>query len=125
MYNEQAFVPSQRPEMLRLEHSRGRVSIASRCAITVILLAICALTLSLTTRFTVPSAKAGKGTAVSSQSLGTKALQPTAPASGFTLFQPPRSSSFVVSAVVPSTNLTSETWLYNRPPPHFLLISLK
>jgi hypothetical protein len=114
--------------MAMLEHSRARVSFASRCGIAVVLLAICSLTVSLATRFTSLSpevqSEVRKGTTVKSQSLDAQrqrllsnGLQWTAPASSFTLFQPPRSSVFAVSVVIPSTNLSSESWLYNRPPP--------
>jgi hypothetical protein len=110
--------------MVMLEHSRARVSLGSRCRIAVVLLAILCLTVSLATRFTVLGPDVQKVTTVKSQSPDAKrqhllsnALQWTAPASSFTLFQPPRSSVFAVSVVIPSTNLSSESWLYNRPPP--------
>src|ERR1035437_9657943 len=110
--------------MVMLEHSRARANFASRCRIAIVLLAICSLTVSLATRYTALGAEVQKVTTVKSQSPDAKrqhllsnALQWTAPASSFTLFQPPRSFVLTVSAVVPSTNLTSESWLYNRPPP--------
>jgi hypothetical protein len=113
--------------MVMLEHPRA-ARLWSRCRIVVVVLAICCLTVSVATRYTV------LGTEVQSevrnvttvkplsldarrQHLLSNALQWTAPASYFTLFQPPRSSVLTVSAVVPSTNLSSESWLYNRPPP--------
>jgi hypothetical protein len=127
MYNELAFYPTQRSEMLRFQHARGRVSLASRCAITVILLAVFSLTVSLATRFSAVSARAGQGTSVSAQSLEgktqrllIKALQLSAPVARFTLFEPPRSSSFLASAVFPFTTFSSEIWLYDRPPPSYL-----
>src|ERR1039458_1290034 len=110
--------------MVMLEHSRAGVSFGSRCRIAVVVLAICSLTVSLATRYTVQGPEVQKVTTVKSQSPDAKrqhllsnALQWTAPASSFTLFQPPRSSVFAVSVVVPPTNLSSESWLYNRPPP--------
>ncbi len=114
--------------MAMLEHSRARVSFWTRCRIAVVLLAICSLTVSLATRYTVLGPEVQpelrKVTTVKSQSPDGKrqhllgdGLQWTAPASSFTLFQPPRSSVFNVSAAVPSINLNFETWLYNRPPP--------
>jgi hypothetical protein len=110
--------------MVMLEHSRARVRLASRCRIAVVLLAIFFLTVSLATRYTVLGPELQKVTTVKSgspdakrQHLLSDGLQWTAPASGFTLFQPPQSSVLTVSAVFPSTNLSSESWLYNRPPP--------
>jgi hypothetical protein len=110
--------------MVMLEHFRARVSLGSRSRIAVVLVVICSLTVSLATRYTVLGSEAQKVTTVKPQSLDAKrqhllsnALQWTAPASSFTLFQPPRSSVLAVSAVVPSTNLSAEIWLYNRPPP--------
>ncbi len=109
--------------MLRVKHSRVRIDIASWCRIAVVVLAVFSLTASLATRYCLHS-EAQNVTTVKSQSpdshrqrlLG-NALQWTAPAESFTLFQPPRSSVLTVSVVVPSTNLISESWLYNRPPP--------
>jgi hypothetical protein len=110
--------------MLRFTYCGGRARIASWCAIAVVLLATGSITVSLATRFSGMGAKSGKGTTISSQSvegktqrLLTKALQSSAPAARFTLFEPPRSSRFVVSSVFPLTSFRSETWLYNRPPP--------
>ena len=107
-----------------VEHSRDRVSWRSMFRIAVVLLAICSLTVSVATRYTVLVPDIQKVTIAKSQSADAKTqrllsngLQWTAPASSLTLFQPPRSSVFTVSAVVPSTNLSSESWLYNRPPP--------
>jgi hypothetical protein len=107
-----------------LKHSRARGSLWFRCRIAVVLLAICSLTASVATRYTTLATEVQKVATVKSQSpdaqrqrLLSNALQWTAPAASFTLFQPPRSSVFAVSVVVPSTNLSSESWLYNRPPP--------
>jgi len=109
--------------MLMLE-PRHRASFTSRCWSAVIVLAICSLTMSLATRFTVASAQDLNSTTVKSQlpdakrqNLLANAFQWNAPTAGFTLFQPPRPSVLAVSVVVPSINLRSETWLYNRPPP--------
>jgi hypothetical protein len=110
--------------MVMLEHSRARVNFASRCRIAVVLLAICSLTASLATRYTAQGSEVQKATTVKSQSPDVKrqhllnnALQLLAPGSSFALFQPPRSSVLTVSVVIPSTNLSSESSLYNRPPP--------
>jgi hypothetical protein len=110
--------------MLMLERSRHRASVTSRCWSAVIVLAICSLTMSLATRFTVAGATGQNSTTVKSelpdakrQHLLANAFQWNAPTPGFTLFQPPRPSVLAVSVAVPSINLRSETWLYNRPPP--------
>jgi hypothetical protein len=127
MYNALESV-SPGPEMVKLEHSRAHASLWSRCRIVVVVLAICCLTVSVATRYTVLSpevqSEVRNVTTVKPLSLDARrqhllsnALQWTAPASNFTLFHPPRSSVLTVSAVVPSTNLSSESWLYNRPPP--------
>src|SRR5208283_1757741 len=110
--------------MVMTEHSRARSSLWSRCRIAIVVLAIFSLTASLATRYSALGSEVQKIAAVKSQSpdaqrqrlLG-NALQWTAPAASFTLFQPPRSSVLTVSVVIPSTNLDSESWLYNRPPP--------
>ena len=114
----------QRFEMMLLENSRVRVGFASWRGVAVILLAICALTISLATRFTVPGPEVQKFATVNSQSpdaktqhlLG-KAIPWTAPVAVFTLFQPPRPSIFAIPVVIPSTNLNFKSWLYTRPPP--------
>ena len=110
--------------MVMLEHSRVRIGFASRRGIAVVLLAICSLTLSLATRFTVVGPESEKVTTVKfhppdakKQHLLSNALQWTAPASSFTLFQPPRTSVLTTSIVIPATNLSTESWRYNRPPP--------
>jgi hypothetical protein len=124
MYNVVAFDPRVGLKMAMPEHSRARVSFAARCRIAVILLAICSLTVSLATRYALLGPEVQNVAAVKSQSpdahrqrLLSNAFQWTAPASSFALFQPPRSAVFAVSVVVPSPNLSSESWLYNRPPP--------
>jgi hypothetical protein len=99
-----------------------RLSCSGRVAL--ICLAICCLTVSLATRFAVSGSETSSVTAVQAQSadaqrqnLLSDGLKWTAPAVSFTLFEPPRSFVYAVPAVFPSTNLWSETWLYNRPPP--------
>jgi hypothetical protein len=110
--------------MVMAEHCRARVSLWPRWRIAVIVLAICSLTASLATRYTALGPEVQKVAAVKSQSLDVQrqrllsnTLQWTAPASSFTLFQPPRPPVFAVPVIVPATNLSSENWLYNRPPP--------
>jgi hypothetical protein len=110
--------------MAMMEYSRNRSRFAPRCWSAVILLAICSLTMSLATRFTVvgpdvqkiASTKADLTSAKRQNLLG-NALQWSAPIAHFSLFEPPRSAVSAVSVIIPPTNLTSETWLYNRPPP--------
>jgi hypothetical protein len=119
--------PRYRFEMIVLEHSRARVSFASRCWIAVILLSVFALIASLATRFTVLSTEVQKVTRVivvkshpSSafrQHLLSDGLVWTGPPSGVTLYQPPRSAVLMVSEIVPSTTLGSASWHHNRPPP--------
>ena len=89
-----------------------------------VLAAICALSVSLATRYTVQGSEAHSVKIVKSQSSDAKrqhlvrdALKWTAPVAKFTLLPAVRSSVHVVSAVFPATNLSSESWLYNRPPP--------
>ena|ERR1700719_2530182 len=110
--------------MLMLEHPRNRASVASRLWLAAIVLAICSLTISLATRFTVIGAEVQKSTTIKSelpdakrQHLLANTFQWSAPTSSFTMFQPPRSSVLAVSVVIPSTPQSSETWLYDRPPP--------
>jgi len=123
MYNPAAFDP--RMKMAMLEHSLARNPFVSRLRIAVILLAICALAGSLATRFMVVAGPEIQRVTIlklqspdaKRQHLLSKAVQWSAPPSSFALFQPPRSSVLTVSAVTPSTNLTAESWLHNRPPP--------
>ncbi len=91
-----------------------------------VLVAICSLSVSLATRYTrLNSESIGvKVKIVKSQSLDVKkqhlvrdALKWTAPTPKFTLVPAVRAHVHVVSAVFPATNLSSESWLYNRPPP--------
>jgi hypothetical protein len=98
---------------------------SSSFRIAVICLAICSLTVSLATRFAVADAGTSAVRVVQTHSPETQkqnllgdSLKWTAPAVSFTLFDPPRAFVYAVSAVFPSTNLCSESWLYNRPPPN-------
>jgi len=107
-----------------LGQRRNRASVASRLWSAAIVLAICSLTISLATRFTVSGAQVQKSATVKSeltdakrQHLLANAFQWSAPTSRFTMFQPPRSSVLAVSVFIPSTPQSSETWLYDRPPP--------
>jgi hypothetical protein len=91
---------------------------------TLVFLAICCLTVSLATRFAAASSETAAVRAVQDrspdaqrQNLLGDGLKWTGPALSFTLFEPPRSFIPAVSAVLPSTNLSFESWLYNRPPP--------
>jgi hypothetical protein len=106
------------------ERSRVLIRLSHLCRITVIVLVVGALTASLATRYTTLGPQTQKVAAVKSQSsdiqkqrLLSNALQWTAPAPTFSLFQPPRTSIVIVSVFIPFPNLGSESWLYNRPPP--------
>ena len=101
---------------------RKRLSSSSR--FTLVFLAICCLTVSLATRFAAAGSETVAVRAVQAhspdaqrQNLLGDGLKWTGPALSFTLFQPPRSFVPAVLAVFPSTNLSFESWLYNRPPP--------
>jgi hypothetical protein len=89
-----------------------------------VLVAICSLSVSLATRYTRLNSESGSVKIVKSQSPDVKkqhlvrdALKWTAPTPKFTLVPAVRSHVHVVSAVFLATNLSSESWLYNRPPP--------
>jgi len=110
--------------MAMREQTRARSRFAPRWRIAVVLLAIVCLAASLATRFAVVGPEVQKETSAKSQTpdaqrqhLLASGLQWTTPASSFTLFQPPRTSVLAASVVVLATNLNSESWLYNRPPP--------
>jgi hypothetical protein len=93
-----------------------------------VLVAICAVTISVATRYSglggsdLPSVKSV--TVLKSQSpqfqrqrlLG-NGLHWIAPVASSALFQPPRVAVQAVSAEFTAIHLDSETWLYNRPPP--------
>jgi len=92
-----------------------------------IILAVCALTINVATRYSawgsetpgvrtvsvVKSASAGS----QRQRLLSNGLHWMSPAPSSTFFHPPRVSLPAVSAVFPAIHLDSESWLYNRPPP--------
>jgi hypothetical protein len=103
---------------------RARMRLSSSFRTAIICLAICSLTVSLATRFTVPGSETPNLTVVRAHAPETQrqrllgdGLKWTAPTFSFTLFEPRRSAVYAASAVFPSTNLSSESWLYNRPPP--------
>jgi len=110
--------------MVMPKHSSARASLWVWCRNALLGLAICSLTTSLATRYTGLGPQVLSSTAVKYQSpddqrqrLLDNAVQWTAPVASFTLFQPPRSSVFAPSVVLPPTNLNSESWLFSRPPP--------
>jgi hypothetical protein len=89
-----------------------------------ILIAVLSLSVSVATRYTVPN----------SDAVGVKIVKPpspdakrqhlvrdaqnwTAPAPKFAFIPLVRTNVHVISAIFPATNLSSESWLYNRPPP--------
>lgn len=104
---------------------RPRMRLGSSGRTSLVCLAICSLTISLATRFAVVGSETLNVRAVQAHSsypqrqclLG-DGLKWAAPAFSFTLFEPRQSVVYAVSAVFPSTNLSSESWLYNRPPPN-------
>jgi hypothetical protein len=107
-----------------LRHSNHRMRFRLWSQIALVCLATCSLTVSLATRFFVASSESPNTRSVQNhspdaqrQQLLGDGLKWSAPPSSFTFFQPPRPSVYAVSAVFPSTNLCSESWLYNRPPP--------
>jgi len=90
-------------------------------------LAICAVTISLATRYSGLGSQVSRvrtAGVVESQSqqfqrqrlLG-NGLQWMVPAPSSTFFQRPRASVRAVSAEFTAIHLDSESWLYNRPPP--------
>ncbi len=108
-----------------LTYLRTRMRLGSSYQIALVCVAICSLTVSLATRFTIPVSQTPGITSVQTyspnahrQRLLGDGLKWTAPASSFTLFEPPRALVYAVPAVFPSTSFHSETWLYDRPPPH-------
>lgn len=116
--------PDVDSEMALPGQFRDRVRLSSSIRAALVVVAICSLTVSLATRYTVPTLEGHNERAVKSQSSDAKrqhllgdGLRWTAPAPSLAFFEPPRTCVPVVSAVVQSTNLCSESWLYNRPPP--------
>ena len=104
---------------------RFRKRLRSSGRFILVLLAICCLTVSLATRFAAASSGTASVRAVQAHSLDAQrqnllsdGLKWSGPAISFTLFEPPRSFVPPASAVFPSTNLSFESWLYNRPPPN-------
>ncbi len=102
-----------------------RMRLSSSYQIALVCLATCSLTVSLATRFTIPVSETPGITSVQTysphahrQQLLGDGLKWTAPASSFKVFEPPRALVYAVPAVFPSTTFYSETWLYDRPPPH-------
>jgi hypothetical protein len=103
---------------------RDRRDLTSSCRIALVCLAVCFLTVSLATRFAVADTETSAVTTIQAHSpdaqrqhLLSDGLKWTAPVVSFKLFEPPRDFVYAVSAVFPCTNLCSESWLYNRPPP--------
>jgi hypothetical protein len=120
MYNPE--IPEN--NVVNFEQSRSQATIASRFWSAVIVFAICSLTISLATRFTVVTPDVHKLPSVKSeltdakrQHLLSNALQWTAPIARFTSFEPAAASARALPVTVLPTYLTSETWFYNRPPP--------
>ena len=109
-----------KPSNCRLGLPRG-----SSCRIALVVLAIVCLTASLATRYALaggietPSIRAVKSNSpdAKTQNLLGDGLHWVAPTSIFRLLEPQRASAAVISAVFLPTNLSSESWLYNRPPP--------
>lgn len=104
---------------------RARKRLSSSRRIALVCLAVCCLTVSLATRFAVTGLETTDVRVVQAhspdaqrQNLLGNGLKWFAPFFSLTAFQPPRSFVYAVSAVFPSTNLSSESWLYNRPPPN-------
>ena len=104
---------------------RASMPRGSYCRVALIVLAIFCLTASLATRYTLsggietPSVRAVKSNSpdAKTQNLLSDGIHWVAPTSFFRLFEPRRAAATVVSAVFLPTNLSSESWLYNRPPP--------
>lgn len=104
--------------------SRGQVRRCQNWRAALVLVAVFSLSVSLATRYTrLNSETTGVKTVkshspeVKKQHLVRDALKWTAPAPKFTLVPAVRSHVHVVSVVFQATNLSSESWLYNRPPP--------
>lgn len=90
-----------------------------------VVLSICALTISLATRYSGLGSEAPKRVSVvksqsqqsQRQRLLGNGLHWIAPAPNSTFFHPPLASVPAVSAVFTAIHLDSESWLYKRPPP--------
>ena len=85
--------------------------VTSSCRIALVCLAVADTETSAVTTIQAHSPNAQR------QHLLSDGLKWTAPVVSFKLFEPPRDFVYAVSAVFPCTNLCSESWLYNRPPP--------
>ena len=111
-------------EMSTLGHQMAVVR-ASRWRRVVILVAVLSLTLSVATRYTSSFASTyGQGISVSAVSAKVKTqhlladgLQWIAPVAAILMLVVPRRTAGIVHLPLPVTNLCSEHWLYNRPPP--------
>jgi hypothetical protein len=92
-----------------------------------VVLAICAVTISVATRYSGLGSEVSNVKTVSvlksqsqqfqRQRLLDNGLHWMAPASSSAFFQPPRASVHAVLAEFSAIHLVSESWLYNRPPP--------
>jgi hypothetical protein len=92
-----------------------------------VVLAICALTVNVVTRYCVLGSDAPGASTVSAAKSHSQELQKqrlldnglhwVAPAPKSTFFQAPRAAVQAVSAVFLAIHLDSESWLCNRPPP--------
>ncbi|MGA2697628.1 MAG: hypothetical protein ABSE92_16315 [Terriglobales bacterium] len=98
---------------------------------TIAVVSVCALALNVATRYSSSNAEVHLVKAVKSNSpeakrqhLLSNGAHWTAPTSSFTFLAPPRPTARVVSADVLPTNLFSESWLYNRPPPPSVAFSV-
>jgi hypothetical protein len=91
-----------------------------------VVVSICALTISLATRYSGLGSEVPKTVSVvksqsqqsQRQRLLGNGLHWIAPAPSSTFFRPPRASVHAVSAVFTAIHLDSESWLYKRPPPY-------
>src|ERR1700731_1901640 len=96
-----------------------------------VVLAIGFLTVNVVTRYGVTASDAPSVRVVSTakspsqesqrQRLLSNGLHWISPPPASQPFQPPRIPVRAASAVFPAIHLDSESWLYNRPPPSFLL----
>jgi hypothetical protein len=96
-----------------------------------VVLAIGFLTINVVTRYNATASDAPSVRTVSEakapsqesqrQRLLSNGLHWISPPPVSTAFLPPRIPVRAVSAVFPAIHLDSESWLYNRPPPSFLL----